>query len=189
MVKPLVGIDLDGILASFNEEFLRLSRKLLGKPQKGFVVTNFEYSKCGWTTKEVDRIFSHIRHTEDFWKTLEKRPKTSELTKQAKRLEYFFITNRMSTDGLPVAYQTEDWLRQKYGLLDPYVIVTKKKGEVAKDLDLDYFLDDRFENCLEVKKALPNCEVSVLTATYNTQYSDPKIHRVEEVNSWLRNIK
>jgi uncharacterized HAD superfamily protein len=188
MVKKLIGIDLDGVAADFNTEFLRLSRKLLAKPKAGYVVTNFDYSKCGWSKAEVQRIFNHIRHTSDFWTTLQRLPRTSSLAKHEKDYEYFFITSRMSTDGNPVTYQSESWLRTQYGLRSPYVIVSNEKGAEAAKLELDYFIDDRTEHAVDVATTRPNCKVYLLDTTYNQDCKDARITRVTDLNSFFKEI-
>lgn len=178
----------DGCVADFNKEFLRISRKLLGKPEKGFKVTNFHYSQCGWTEKEAERVFKWMKHTPDFWTTLDALPQVSRIRKLESKTNLFFVTARFSTEGIPVNYQSEQWLRERIGLKEPYVIVTDKKGEEAENLSLDYFVDDRFEFCQEVKDKLPTCNVFLQTQTWNEKLNDKRIKRVDSVNQFVEKI-
>jgi uncharacterized HAD superfamily protein len=188
-LKPLVGIDLDGVLADFNSRFLRVSRRLLSKPEKGFQPTDFYYEKCGpWTKKEVERVINWMKNEDDFWLSLERLPNTNQLAKREPQLEYFFITSRFSTIGLPTTYQSEMWLKQQYGLKAPFVIVSSEKGKEAAKLDLTHFIDDRAENCVEVKDAVPGCQVAVFDTTYNRHLKDPRILRVTDFNQWLKGV-
>lgn len=187
-LKPNVGCDLDGVICDFNKEFLRVSRKLLGKPEKGFKVTNFHYSQCGWTEKEAGRVFSWMKHTPDFWTTLEALPQISKLRKLESKANLFFVTARFSSDGIPTNYQSEQWLRERIGLREPYVIVTEKKGEEAVALDLDYMVDDRFEFCQEVADKLPSCKVYMQTQTWNEGLNDKRIKRVASINDFVEEI-
>lgn len=187
-LKPNIGCDLDGCLVDFNKEFLRVSRKLLGKPEKGFKVTNFHYSQCGWTEKEAERVFKWMKHTSDFWTTLDALPQVSRIRKLESKTNLFFVTARFSTEGIPVNYQSEQWLRERIGLKEPYVIVTDKKGEEAENLSLDYFIDDRFEFCQEVKDKRPTCSVFLQTQTWNEKLNDKRIKRVDSVNQFVEKI-
>jgi hypothetical protein len=175
-------------LVDFNKEFLRISRKLLGKPEKGFVVTDFHYTNCGWTKKEVERVINWMKHTENFWRTLERLPNTNQLSKRVKDLNVFYITARFASDGIPVSYQSEDWLREQFGIPDPFVIVEADKAKEAKLLDLDYFIDDRDINCKAVADALPGCKVSIVDQSWNKKFKDSRIKRVESINAWLKTI-
>jgi uncharacterized HAD superfamily protein len=188
ILKPNVGVDIDGVVADFNKEFLRISRKLLGKPEKGFKVTNFHYHKCGWTEAEANRVIKWMRHTPDFWTTLEPLDKISKLRKYENKLNLFYITARFSTDGLPTNYQTEQWLRERLGLSEPYAIVSEKKGDEAVALDLDYYLDDRDINCVDVADKLPSCKTYILTQPWNEKFTDKRIKRVASVNEFIEDI-
>ena len=189
-VKPLVGVDLDGVCADFNTRFLQVSRKLLGKPEKGYQPTDFYYEKCGpWSKQEADRVINWLKNIDDFWLSLERLPNTSQLGKLQNELEYFFITSRFNTVGLPTNYQSEAWLKKQYGLKAPFVIVSQEKGKLAAELELTHFIDDKAENCVAVKDTVPSCQVAVFDASYNRHLKDPRILRVTNLNNWLKEIR
>lgn len=191
MAKPIIGIDIDGVLADFDKEFLRLSRKYLTKPKKGFVRSTYNFEDAGWTKKEVDYIWLKIKHTRNFWETLDKLPKTNELMRRQKDFNLVFITARVATDGLPVADQTAEWLWNQYAIRDPLVIVANKKGPVARELGLEGFLDDRDVNCLEVKKASPDCYVAIPDTPFTKEFDNERfgIERVESIAEFFRRVK
>lgn len=186
--KPLIAIDIDGVLADFNSAFLKTSKRVLGKPEKGFVVKDFDYTKCGWDEREVTRVWNHIRHTYNFWETLEAMPHTKQLMRLQNKFTPIFITSRVSTDGGDVATQTANWLERNFGIRDAYVKVTNEKGPIAKELGIEFFLDDKIENCTEVQKHAPGCKVFLQNATYNVHFNGRGIKRVESVNDFLGEV-
>jgi len=188
-LKPLVGIDCDGVLSDFSGAFVEESRKLLKKPKKGFIQHAWNFTDCGWTKLEEKQVMAHLRSHYNFWRTLERLPGTGDLKRRLDDLNLFFITARMSTDGAPVAYQTADWLHDSYGIRDPYVIVAEKKGPVVADLELDYFIDDKPEHVKSVKASRPECKVAICDATWNQDFKDSRIERVENLNAFLKEIK
>jgi len=188
-LKPLVGFDVDMVLADYVKSFVDVSRKLLKKPPKNYVQTDYLFTSCGWSEREERQIQAHLKSHYNYWRTLERMPSTTDLRKSAQDLNLFFITSRFSSDGAPMPYQTADWLHDQFGIRDAYVIYAAKKGPIVADLELDYFIDDKPQNCIEVKSALPSCEVFIQDAPYNKTFKDSRIRRVANVNAFLKEIK
>ena len=66
------------------------------------------------------------------------------------RWEVFFITQRPFTEGETVQRQTQRWLVEQ-GFDWPTVIVLNgARGRAAAALGLDYHVDDRPQNCVDV---------------------------------------
>lgn len=191
MDRPLVGLDVDGVLCDFVKEFLRLSRKYLTKPKKGYIHSTYWFENAGWTKKEVDYLWLKIRHTNNFWMTLDKLPKTNELMRRQKEFNLAFITSRVATDGLPVVDQVQEWLFNQFAIKDPLVIVTDKKGLAAKELGLEAFIDDKDSHCLEVQKACPEAFVAIQDTTYNKEFENGKygIERVSSLAEFFKRLK
>jgi hypothetical protein len=100
-------------------------------------------------------IWDAVRHTENFWETLgELEPgAVARLASLARdqQWEVIFITQRPSTRGELTQIQTQRWLvAHGYDLPNVYVI-QGSRGKVADALSLDVVVDDRPENCLDVK--------------------------------------
>ena len=69
----------------------------------------------------------------------------------ARRLEVLFITTRPPTAGDTPQRQSQRWLEHwEFGLPSVYV-VSGSRGKVASALDLDIVVDDRPENCPDLK--------------------------------------
>ena len=190
--KPIIGLDVDGVLAAFDEKFLQLSRKYLAKPPKDWQQTHWHFEDCGvFTAKDVDYIWTEFRNTRNMWMQLKKRSKTNELMRKANQLELFFITSRVSTDGLSTEAQTQEWLCNNYAIKNANVFITpdaREKGRVAESLGLEWFIDDKESCCEEVKAAVPKCKVFILDTTYSKKFDNEKlgIRRAESVNEFIR---
>jgi uncharacterized HAD superfamily protein len=187
--KPIVIIDVDMVLADYVKRFVDDSRKLFKKPKKGYIQTHYYFTECGWTELEEKQIQAKQKAQPYFWRSIEKMPNTGDLRKRADALNLFFVTARFSTDGAPMIYQTADWLQDNYGIKDAYVISATKKGPVAIDLDADFAIDDKPQNCIEIAQALPSCKVYLQDAPYNADFKDKRIERIASINEFLKKVK
>ena len=100
-------------------------------------------------------LWEAVRNTENFWESLtETEPgiiaRLAQLARE-RRWEVIFITQRPSSAGDTTQLQTQRWLIA-HGFDLPSVYVIKgTRGKVAEALSLDIVVDDRPENCLDVK--------------------------------------
>lgn len=189
MVKPIVLADVDMVLGDYVKRFVEDSRKLLKKPGRGYVQTHYYFTECGWSEQEEKQIQAKQKGQYNFWRQIEKMPNTGDLKRRYKDLSLFFVTARFSTDGAPMIYQTADWLEAQYGIRDAYVIAATKKGPVAADIDAEYAIDDKPQNCVEILQAVPTCKVFLQDASYNKDFFDSRIERVAHFNAFLEKIK
>jgi hypothetical protein len=107
------------------------------------------------TRQQQHDIWEAVRNTENFWESLaETEPGVvARLAALAREREWevIFITQRPSSGGETTQLQTQRWL-VAYGFDLPSVYVIKgSRGKVAAALSLDVVVDDRPENCLDVK--------------------------------------
>ena len=181
-----IGIDLDGVLADFTTSFFEISRHLFGKPEVG--VLPHDWYMTGLLTKEeCSKTWEAVRNTRNFWLNLgrEKGVTSQNLRNMAKTNDLVFITARAHTKGYSVQQQSAAWLALEFGLKWPTVIEEDHKGPLASALHLDYFVDDRPENCLEILKAVPTCKVYLKNLPHNVDYKEPKsITRVKYFNEF-----
>jgi hypothetical protein len=107
------------------------------------------------TRRQQHDLWAAVRKTEDFWETLhETEPgavaRLAQIARE-RRWEVIFITQRPSSAGDSTQLQTQRWLIE-HGYEMPSVYVLKgTRGKVAEALSLDVVVDDRPENCLDVK--------------------------------------
>jgi len=106
------------------------------------------------TSAEQDQLWGHVKKIENFWTTLpEMEPGIiSRIAKTAakRQWEIIFLTTRPSTAGELTQLQSQRWL-DAHGFRYPSVMVVKRsRGRIADALQLDAFVDDRPENCLDI---------------------------------------
>ena len=106
------------------------------------------------TARQERRLWRHVQSIDGFWETLhEIEPgvvaRLAALSTE-RRWEVIFLTKRPETAGALAQVQTQRWL-QAHGFPLPSVFVVHgSRGRVAESLGLDFVVDDRPENCLDV---------------------------------------
>lgn len=163
-----VGIDIDGVLSNFVGGARKLFERLLVREIEddpiGWDFPNWNLSKDDWNL-----FWKTIDNTPNWWLTLEPLPDTDFLPVLCGEHRCIFITNRKDGTGLPIEVQTQQWLIKHFNLENPNIIISDNKGPIANGLKLDFYIDDRPKNVLEVIEAAPNCETYLYHATYNTE--------------------
>jgi hypothetical protein len=101
-----------------------------------------------------DAVWQSIESTENFWATLQPLdrravPRIHELMLRH-RWEVFFITQRPYTAGETVQRQTQRWLVAQGFDLPTVIVLRGPRGHAAQALGLDYHVDDRPQNCVDV---------------------------------------
>ena len=168
---------------------MRVSKRLFKKPLKGWVQSDWDFTKCGWTPKEADRIVKHMQAERNFWMTLSKIPNSNELMRRQLDFSLCFVTARFATDGLPVEYQASEWLYNNFALKDAFVISSRKKGQNALELGADFAIEDKIENIQDILRTAPDCKVAIMDQPYNKNFQHSKVIRVGSVNEWVKSIK
>ena len=106
------------------------------------------------TLRQQRRLWRHVQSIDGFWESLhEIEPgivaRLAALSAE-RRWEVIFLTKRPETVGATAQVQTQRWL-QAHGFPLPSVFVVHgSRGRVAESLALDFVVDDRPENCLDV---------------------------------------
>ena len=106
------------------------------------------------TVRQERRLWRHVKSIDGFWESLDEiEPgvvaRLAALSAE-RRWEVIFLTKRPETAGAIPQVQTQRWL-QAHGFPLPSVFVVHgSRGRVAESLGLDFVVDDRPENCLDV---------------------------------------
>jgi hypothetical protein len=106
------------------------------------------------TARQERRLWRHVQSIDGFWESLQETEpgivaRLAALSAE-RRWEVIFLTKRPETAGAIAQVQTQRWL-QAHGFPLPSVFVVHgSRGRVAESLGLDFVVDDRPENCLDV---------------------------------------
>ena len=163
----LIGIDVDGVIANFTDAAREVCKKLYGKPADYLKQTEWDFQCLGITAEEETKMWWEIDATPNWWLSLKRLPHTEYLELLSDTCDLLFITKRRYSTVYSIAQQTQRWLATHTKVQNPSVIVTKDKGKLCRLLKVDYFIDDKFENCVDVKKKSPNTKVFVKEELYN----------------------
>jgi hypothetical protein len=168
-----IAFDLDGVLADMDSELARLAESLFGAqadspPEDAPTGTRVEKAdpaatdapdspvSTGFslTVRQQRQLWQHVESIDNFWESLaELEPgviqRMATLATE-RRWELIFLTRRPESAGATAQVQTQRWL-QAHGFALPSVYVVQgSRGRIAAALDLDFVIDDRPENCLDV---------------------------------------
>ena len=116
--------------------------------------TTMAMSELHLTAKQQMQLWDHVKKINNFWTSLpELEPGIIARIAKAsveRRWEVIFLTTRPATAGELVQMQSQRWL-EAHGFQYPSVyVVQRSRGKIADALQLDAFVDDRPENCLDI---------------------------------------
>lgn len=178
-----MGIDLDGVLFSWSRSFSKVVHDLY--PAHEIImdereqIVGREWSEWAAPKEIITKAWNTLHNMENMWETLEtlNPDQVKYMIEKFNKanLNIYFITARIGSPGRPLLKQCINALKAQ-GWDDPQVIISFKKGIVAKALELDYFLDDFAENCVEVIMERPQTEVYLLDKKYNRILQDKYFH-------------
>lgn len=189
-----IGIDVDGILADFNTPFRELVKAQTGisLPE---ISSNYPdtwyYHKVGGVTNEQDKLlWKTIANDPCFWENVPEYPDAIGFLERLKLDFYhddiYFITSR---SGDNAKKQTENWLEDLW-FNGPTVLISSNKGYCCKALKLTHYLDDRNENCQDVRDTSIDTNGYMLDRPWNEkQYDVPVLFKINEFLNILEGEK
>lgn len=146
-----LGFDIDGVLADFHSAFEAAAR---GNAQTGTGLDPEGADREPLTTREVSRVWAHVRRTANWWTRLDAHEpaQIARLYALTRRLrwEVVFMTRRPESGGDPVQFQTQWWLETHGFYLPAVVTVPGSRGDLANALRLDMVVDDQLHNCVDI---------------------------------------
>lgn len=142
-----IGLDIDDVLADFVGAWLK--RYPQNKPN----FWNFD--------KDFGEKYEAIKNDKEFWMNIEPKIDPSELL--------FEPTCYITSRGVPSEW-TEEWLqRNGFPAVPVYTVgLGESKVEIAKQSGIDIFVDDRFENFVELNNA--GICTFLMDANHNKRY-------------------
>lgn len=165
-----IGFDIDGVLANFVQGYEDLIIEITQKnlfPEHRPLPPVWDWPQYyGYTNEEIREVWKQIDEHPFFWSRLGVLSGARHLPLVANGShDVYFITHR--TRGLDVKRQTERWLLA-HGVVTPTVLLAEEsKGGIVAGLGLDYFIEDRLDNAVEISQTAPDCQVFLLDCPYN----------------------
>jgi uncharacterized HAD superfamily protein len=186
-----IGIDVDGVLAAFNEAFIELIKHELNielPPVSGTYPDVWSYHRRDGVSAKQDQQLWNVIKTTPFWSTLHAMAGAPDAVRRLNALanmgnDVYFITSR---PGALAKYYTEFWLRG-HGMMNPTVLIAIDKGPIAEALNLNVFIDDKIENIKEVLMCAPWVKCYIVDAPYNqdVDWGSDSVTRIKTINGVL----
>lgn len=162
-----LGIDVDGVLADWDRPFCALLAQILKKPCAFEDPDLWEWPrKRGFTKDEEATAWKFIVANPGWWLTL--HPYMDSVvnfrTLEQAGWDIYFITARHTPHARRM---TAAWLEMRYEIEHPMVILANDKGLVARALNLDAFIDDKPEHCIQVAVTYPRTRTYLRARKHN----------------------
>lgn len=190
-----IGIDIDDTISNTFETFLPYMKKFVEQDLNRKLDLNL--------TSRIDyyNIIEKYGVSEDeartFWMNyyvsiLENvKPKKSsvEIINELKEKgnQIFLITARFDDGIVDVRAITEKWLEQNNIKYDKLIINSHNKLEIAKQEEIDIFIDDSIRNCEMISSG--NIKTYMFSTDNNNYYENEKIEKVISWNEFYEKIK
>jgi hypothetical protein len=150
-----IAFDMDGVLADMEAALVEQAEYLFGEtPVEDADPTAGPPTALRMTPRQELRVWERVKTIENFWESLpEIEPgvvaRLNDLT-IGRGWEVIFLTRRPATSGVTAQRQTQRWLEAHGFALPSVYVVQGSRGAIAAALALDFVIDDRPENCLDV---------------------------------------
>lgn len=136
--KIRIGLDIDGVLAAFHQDFIAACG---GNPDdwKKWEQYPFEFCPVNRTKEEIEDVWQKLHFNKDFWLGI-KPAHGSSITRVAEishKLPIYFITHRPKS----VFSVTAEWLVAQ-GIEPTGLLFVKDKRRVCSGLHISAYLDD-----------------------------------------------
>lgn len=187
------GFDLDDTLADtasvINKYAIKFDKEYLngnGDLQDINNSKSYYYFAEGlnWNKENIAKFFE-IYYL-DILKEVQIKPFVKETINKLKKEknEVYIITARRKREGEIVEKITNEWLKDNGILYDELFINIKEKSKIVNQLKIDIFIDDSYENCIDVKTNT-DAKVYMLSTKYNTGILDKQLERINNIDELI----
>lgn len=187
-----LGIDVDGVLARFNDAFAQRLTLVTGVTRVSSETRRADNFPCwkwpkhfGYSKAEENAAWESVKRDHSFWASLRPYPDAKDALILLRSLrqsghDIYFITAR---PGEHAKLQTERWLVD-HGMNMPTVLISSDKGGCAESLNLDFYVDDKPDNCDDVAAVISG-EIYLVSRAWNTEFNRAYIRRVSGISEAL----
>ena len=181
-----IGIDIDDTISETFEILLPYSQKYMiedlhKKPELDYSVKcdNHFYIEAmsHWNEEESAKFWK--KYYDEMIENVNIKRFAAETINQLKEKgnKIFLITARWNEEGQVTEQITRKWLEKQNVKYDELIIKADNKLEIAKQKNIDIFIDDSFENCKSIANN-SNIKVFIMNSMVNRKFEDKKVKRV-----------
>ena len=197
MYKPkVIMFDIDGVLADFVLGFTALAgNKFDVKPASHSETQDWHLTNL-MTREQMIETLGEVSRSSDFWRNLPlARDVTPDDLGRIQRLNelhrVYFVTSRIESGN--TLQQTRWWFFQQ-GITPPNVIMSSKKGEIARVLRADYSIEDKWDNahCIHWMSDNPQTKSYLIDRPYNhvsNIVGAQRVRRISTVKQFLDDVE
>lgn len=187
------GFDLDDTLADtasvINKYAIKFDKEYLnGKGDLRDVNNSKSYyyfaEGLNWNKENIAKFFE-IYYLE-ILKEVKIKPFVKETINKLKKEknEVYIITARRKREGEIIEKITNEWLKNNGILYDDLFINIKEKSKIVNQLKIDIFIDDSYENCIDVITNT-DAKVYMLNTKYNTGILDEQLEKINNIGDLI----
>lgn len=182
---PIVGIDIDGVLADYVKGFVAFINKTLGTDYDYTQVKEYNVPKSLGLSVNEGKLLKDLYRRSGAKRTLPTMPGAAEFTKRLKSMgvNIILLTARPEDKYSSIYYDTLHWLRENDIEFD-LLLFDKSKGErldkvLGDERKLDFFVDDVLKNLEDVSKYTN--QLFLVNKPYNIGLPDLELKRINNL--------
>ena len=96
-------------------------------------------------------------------------------------IEIYIVTSRRERENNEIKIITQEWLKQNSIVYDKLFLNVINKGELIKEINPTYFVDDSYKNCLDVTKVCKDTKTFLIETNFNNKIQTENILNVKYI--------
>lgn len=190
-----IGIDIDDTISNTFETFFPYMKKFIEQDLNRKLDLNLSsrtdyynvVEKYG-ISKEEARVFWKKYFVQIVENVLPKEASVEIINKiKEKGNKIVLITARFDDEIVDIKALTEKWLKENNIKYDKLIINSQNKLEIAKQENIEIFIDDSIRNCEMLSSG--NIKTYMFSTKNNEYYENENILKVKSWNEFYENIK
>ena len=190
--QPTILWDIDGVLADFCWGFTEAAGL---KPWSHTVQQAWDFDEHLFPKHLQASTWEKVTNTPWWWvglpSLLTRAPEEEAFRRIVDRndIQHVFCTHRQGTPN--AQQQSQMWLCDELGVQAPSVVLSKRKGEVARAIGATYAIDDKAQNCSCIHwfSDTPQTKVYVLDRPYNRIELPKRVRRVASIEEFIEDVE
>ena len=184
-----IGIDIDDTITNSSDVFVEYAKKY--NKEKGIIhtvdnTTLNQEKAFGWTKdNQKEFIEKYLRLI--LINAKEEKQSSKVINKLGINNNIFIITARNNKETENVYELTEKWLKEHNFKYNELITEAKNKLEICKKYNIDLFIDDNYETCMNIFSNL-KIPVFIYTTRYNKKTDIGNLIRVNNWNEIERKV-